>query len=242
MTFIKLPWRYLNRLTILTISLIVNSWATAELIPYQRNITAQKSVSIDQLKISFVKVSESGLRSTKERPEVEASKVQKKKLIAKAKAERPNKSQTPALVDKKSSFVKKEIEISNPDVPIENDIAQSEDNQAANKGSSVSHQLVNTSEESRNPLMSRPSFLTPPKSPRYPTIARKRGQEGTVWLEIWLNKFGEQTKRIITESSGVNALDSAALATVSQWAFMPHTQADVSIASRVKIPIEFVLN
>jgi protein TonB len=90
--------------------------------------------------------------------------------------------------------------------------------------------------------MSRPSFLTPPKSPRYPTIARKRGQEGTVWLEIWLNKFGEQTRRIITKSSGVNVLDSAALATVSQWAFMPHRQTNITIASRVKIPIEFVLN
>ena len=103
-------------------------------------------------------------------------------------------------------------------------------------------EMTQDNEKAQNPLISTPSFSKPPASPRYPSLARKRGQQGTVWLEIWLNKFGEQTKRVITASSGVKMLDKAALETVSKWQFRPHTQADIRIASRVKIPIEFVLN
>jgi protein TonB len=244
MALSRLPWRYLNRLIILTISLIINSWATAELIPYQKNMTAQKSLSIDQLTISFVKSSESGSSPAEKRIEVKVRKTHDKKLItqAKDKAEKRNKVLLSALLEEKLLFVKDETKSPNLTDPIEDDVPQDEQSEAANIGSPVSHEFVNTSEESRNPLMSTPSFSTPPKGPRYPSIARKRGQEGTVWLEIWLNKFGEQTKRIITKSSGVNVLDSAAMAAVSQWSFLPHRQADITIASRVKLPIEFVLN
>ncbi|MFT6906415.1 MAG: TonB family protein [Oleiphilaceae bacterium] len=236
MTLSSLLWRYLNRLVILTISLIVNSWATTEFIPYQKNMTAQELLSIDQLKISFVKASESVMHPAEDRTYVGTRKVQEKRLMTlPATAEKPNKALPSFLLDERPLFVKN-------DTKTPRSLELIEDVESENEGSPISPELVNTSVEPRNPLMSRPAFLTPPKGPRYPTLARKRGQEGTVWLEIWLNKFGEQTKRIITESSGVNVLDSAALATVSQWEFMPHRQADVTIASRVKIPIEFVLN
>ena len=93
-----------------------------------------------------------------------------------------------------------------------------------------------------NPLVSEPSFSKPPEQPRYPSLAKRRGQQGTVWLEVWLDAAGEQIKREITASSGVNILDQAALKAVSSWEFLPFSQEDITISSRVKIPVQFVLN
>lgn len=90
--------------------------------------------------------------------------------------------------------------------------------------------------------ISEPQFLSPPSPPRYPTIARKRGQEGTVWVDIVLDAAGEQVQINLLRSSGVEMLDSAALLAVSNWRFKPYEAHGVSRPSRVRIPVEFALN
>jgi protein TonB len=92
------------------------------------------------------------------------------------------------------------------------------------------------------PLVTEPLFAVPPKPPRYPAIARKRGQQGTVWLEVWLDKRGQQAKQMIVQSSGVAVLDQAALQSVKGWRFRPYQINGVPVASRVKVPIRFVLS
>lgn len=87
-----------------------------------------------------------------------------------------------------------------------------------------------------------PQFKSDPQPPVYPRLARKRGQEGVVWLDIWLDSRGEQTKLEVYDSSGVGSLDRAAIDAVSQWQFVPKHAAGMTIASRVRIPVHFVLN
>lgn len=90
--------------------------------------------------------------------------------------------------------------------------------------------------------ISEPQFLSPPSPPRYPTLARKRGQEGTVWVDIVLDATGDQVQINVLRSSGVEMLDSAALLAVSNWRFKPYEADGVSRPSRVRIPVEFSLN
>lgn len=90
--------------------------------------------------------------------------------------------------------------------------------------------------------MSEPKFVSPPSPPTYPTLARKRGQEGTVWLDIVLDAQGTQSQLHIIKSSGVAVLDTAALSAVSRWRFRPYEISGVGRPSRVRIPIEFSLN
>ncbi|MBW8191587.1 energy transducer TonB [Neiella marina] len=119
------------------------------------------------------------------------------------------------------------------DEPVVDDHTDSQSTQiAANNQASGAHQ---------EPVFVQPLFAAPPSPPRYPTIARKRGQQGVVWVEIWLDANGNQTQTVITKSSGLEALDESALAAVTDWQFKPHQIQGQAIASRVRVPIEFSL-
>ncbi|MEX2961469.1 TonB family protein [Microbulbifer sp. TYP-18] len=91
------------------------------------------------------------------------------------------------------------------------------------------------------PVIAEPVFTSPPEPPRYPPLARKRGQEGIVLVEIWLDERGRQTKLTLLESSGVAVLDEAAIAAVSHWQFEPRRENGIGAESRVRIPVEFAL-
>ncbi|WP_095192642.1 energy transducer TonB [Pseudomonas sp. Irchel 3A7] len=87
----------------------------------------------------------------------------------------------------------------------------------------------------------RPSFVTPPPAPRYPNVARRRNQQGIVRVEVHLDERGQQLKRVLSRSSGVDSLDQAALEAVSNWRFRPEIVDGRAVPSRVEIPIEFAL-
>jgi protein TonB len=89
--------------------------------------------------------------------------------------------------------------------------------------------------------INQPRFAAPPKQPKYPRIARKRGLEGTVTIEVLFDQVGKQLELILVASSGASILDNAALEAVSEWQFSaPHPQT--AKAYKVKIPVTFALN
>lgn len=90
-------------------------------------------------------------------------------------------------------------------------------------------------------LVDKPQFVTPPVYPAYPSLAHRRGQEGTVWLEIWLSENGKQLQLSIARSSGFSSLDEAAKAAAASWQFMPYRMNGMTVASRVQVPVEFVI-
>jgi len=77
--------------------------------------------------------------------------------------------------------------------------------------------------------------------PRYPRSARKRGYEGTVILEVLVDRDGEVEDLKLHQSSGYKVLDKAALASVRKWFFIPGRRGDEAVDMWVRVPISFRL-
>ena len=81
--------------------------------------------------------------------------------------------------------------------------------------------------------------VNPP--PVYPVIARKRGDEGTVLLDVHVDEEGRVDDLRIAGSSGYNLLDRSALQAVRRWRFEPGRRGDRSVAMWVRVPVRFYL-
>jgi len=79
-------------------------------------------------------------------------------------------------------------------------------------------------------------------SPPYPILARKRGYQGTVFLEVLVSKDGKAASIQLSRSSGYTILDRAAIKGVRGWLFYPAKKGDELFEMWVKIPIRFTLN
>ncbi|HRW65187.1 MAG TPA: energy transducer TonB [Candidatus Competibacter sp.] len=73
--------------------------------------------------------------------------------------------------------------------------------------------------------------------PRYPSLARRRGEEGRVLLRLTVNATGQVEAVSVARSSGYELLDQEAQRTVARWRFQsPPTERMVA-----QIPITFRL-
>jgi protein TonB len=93
----------------------------------------------------------------------------------------------------------------------------------------------------RTPLIKAdPNYaINPP--PEYPALAKRRGYEGLVFLEVLVDRKGKVTDLKIAQSSGFTILDQAALQAVKHWLFKPAKRGPEAIEDRVKVPIRFQL-
>lgn len=82
-------------------------------------------------------------------------------------------------------------------------------------------------------------FVNP--APEYPALARRRGWEGTVVLQVRVDKDGRPADVTVLESSGYRALDDAASRAVRQWRFRPARAGAINFESTVNIPVRFQL-
>ena len=90
-------------------------------------------------------------------------------------------------------------------------------------------------------LEARPIYrINPP--PEYPMIARKRGYQGNVVLEVLIDKRGKVLDLRIFSSSGHSILDKTAISSVEKWLFEPGMRGDDKIEMWVRVPIRFKLN
>jgi len=76
-------------------------------------------------------------------------------------------------------------------------------------------------------------------APEYPSLAMRRGWEGTVLLRVHVLASGKPGEIQIQKSSGRDQLDDAALAAVKRWSFVPAKQGDVALDGWVSVPIDF---
>lgn len=90
-------------------------------------------------------------------------------------------------------------------------------------------------------LSKEPRFARTPVAPAYPAQAKRRQQQGTVWVDVRLDARGKQVELQLLRSSGVASLDQAALVAVKKWQFLPETQNARGVPSRVHIPIKFAI-
>ena len=78
-------------------------------------------------------------------------------------------------------------------------------------------------------------------APLYPRIAKKRGWEGTVIMEVIVKENGVVDKVLLLKSSGYKILDKEALETVKTWKFFPAKTGDMAFSSTVSVPVKFQL-
>ena len=94
------------------------------------------------------------------------------------------------------------------------------------------------------PKMELPSsnaaYLNNP-SPAYPAVSKRMGEQGKVFLRVYINEQGQPEKIEIKQSSGYDRLDEAALNTVRNWKFVPGKRNGVPEAMWHIVPINFVL-
>ena len=90
------------------------------------------------------------------------------------------------------------------------------------------------------PGHTQPRYRSNPR-PDYPASARRLRQQGRVLLDVAVSAAGQPTSVSVKQSSGVAALDAAALAAVRCWTFEPARTAGRAVAARVEVPVRFEL-
>lgn len=77
--------------------------------------------------------------------------------------------------------------------------------------------------------------------PVYPRLARQRGWEGLVSLQVRVSALGEVEEVWVESSSGHAVLDQAALNAVGKWRFRPAREGLQAVSGVARVPIEFRL-
>ena len=77
--------------------------------------------------------------------------------------------------------------------------------------------------------------------PRYPHLARQRGQEGQVVIRVRVSADGNARSVTVRQSSGYHLLDDAAAKAIRRWRFVPASFAGVAMAGTVDVPVTFRL-
>lgn len=75
----------------------------------------------------------------------------------------------------------------------------------------------------------------------YPRRARQKGYEGTVVLEVLVDRDGKVDDLRILASSGYGILDRSAVKSVKAWSFTPAKKGSGTIDMWIKVPIRFNL-
>jgi periplasmic protein TonB len=78
-------------------------------------------------------------------------------------------------------------------------------------------------------------------APEYPSLARRRGYEGTVVIEAFVDREGRVQDLRLYQSSGHEVLDRAAMQAVKGWLFEPARRGRDKIEMWVKVPLSFRL-
>ena len=77
--------------------------------------------------------------------------------------------------------------------------------------------------------------------PKYPKMAKRRGLEGIVIIEVLVNAQGRVDDMRLYKSSGYSMLDTAAMDSVKNWLFVPGKKGDQTIDMWVRVPVRFEL-
>ena len=86
----------------------------------------------------------------------------------------------------------------------------------------------------------RPLYRSNPP-PKYPVLARRRGFQGNVVLEVLVSQIGNVIDLRVLSSSGYPILDSAAISSVKHWTFEPGMRGQEKVEMWVRVPIRFEL-
>lgn len=79
------------------------------------------------------------------------------------------------------------------------------------------------------------------RSPSYPALSRRLGEEGKLMLRVELDESGHISQASVVESSGYSRLDNAALSVVKTWRCRPAIRDGRAVPSVALQPFNFVI-
>jgi TonB family protein len=79
------------------------------------------------------------------------------------------------------------------------------------------------------------------RGPSFPEASRRRGEEGVVRVELFVDPTGRVADVRILESSGFSALDAAAVQAVREWRFRPAQRGGMPVAGSITTAVHFRL-
>ncbi len=82
------------------------------------------------------------------------------------------------------------------------------------------------------------SYRGNPKPP-YPRASRRRREEGTVLLRIFVNADGTVGEVVLLKSSGFSRLDQSAMTTVQGWKLIPARRGNEPFAAWYQLVVPF---
>jgi protein TonB len=85
-----------------------------------------------------------------------------------------------------------------------------------------------------------PDYRENPK-PYYPIMARKRGHQGTLVLQVEVLSDGTVGRIKLKKSSGYLSLDNSTIEAVKKWKFIPGRRGNIPITMWVNVPVRFEL-
>ncbi len=106
--------------------------------------------------------------------------------------------------------------------------------------SALMSQKLTSKTVSPSVIKARPLYQHNPK-PDYPNIARRRGWEGIVMLEVEVTEEGKPATVMLHKSCGYKILDKSALRTVKKWRFLAGITDGKPATTTVIVPIHFML-
>ena len=173
----------------------------------------------------------------KKQPTVKKSKQQPKltkhKPLQKASAPKPVQIPLqPEADDTSKAIAKHNEDTSASDFVSKSDGAKTVSKTVEQEGRSLS--ALETIHEARPIYRSNPS-------PIYPRIARIRGYQGNVLLDVLVNGDGKVDDIKVFKSSGHPVLDRVAKSTVKHWLFEPGRIGERNVDMWVRVPIRFEL-
>ena len=124
------------------------------------------------------------------------------------------------------------------------DIKQASIKEKPKKSSDSLNKKSNDNRMSQNKNLSKAHYkigsINNPHPP-YPLIARKKGFEGKLILEVLVNEDGSVKSTSIRKSSGHEILDTVSKETVEKWTFIPAKKKGQPVKDQIRVPIRFVL-
>ena len=127
-----------------------------------------------------------------------------------------------------------------PSRPPENN-AETADSQNTASSSSAQSENPPSTGSSENPFEGLLERIEKNKSSTYPLSARKRGQQGTVYVKLVLDKDGNMLSADIIKKSSYSSLNSAALKLINKIMETPYPHGLGKIVN-LRIPITYKLN
>jgi TonB family protein len=74
---------------------------------------------------------------------------------------------------------------------------------------------------------------------KYPVESLKRGREGRVVLDFFVDASGAVRESVVRHSSGSDRLDAAAMEAARKWRFTPELKNGSTVAARALMPVDF---